>query len=137
MSFKVKNSQLSNDSLQSLNDLIDKDINAKAAFKITRIVKYLSSIVEDKVKMEKKIFDKWVQKDEDGKPLQAKDENGQLISDTVLISNVDEFSKEMSELLNIENEIPFDRVKFEDLGLETIKIKDLIKIEYLFDDSEY
>lgn len=137
MSFKVKNSQLSNDSLQSLNDLIDKDINAKAAFKITRIVKYLSSIVEDKVKMEKKIFDKWVQKDEDGKPLQAKDENGQLIPDTVLISNVDEFSKEMSELLNIENEIPFDRVKFEDLGLETIKIKDLIKIEYLFDDSEY
>jgi hypothetical protein len=137
MSFKVKNSQLSNDSLQSLNDLIDKDINAKAAFKITRIVKYLSSIVEDKVKMEKKIFDKWVQKDEDGKPLQAKDENGQLIPDTVLISNVDEFSKEMSELLNIENEIPFDRVKFEDLGLETIKIKDLIKIEYLFEDSEY
>jgi hypothetical protein len=137
MSFKVKNSQLSNDSLQSLNDLIDKDINAKAAFKITRIVKYLSSIVEDKVKMEKKIFDKWVQKDEDGKTLQAKDENGQLIPDTVLISNVDEFSKEMSELLNIENEIPFDRVKFEDLGLETIKIKDLIKIEYLFDDSEY
>ncbi len=137
MAFKVKNSQLSNDSLQSLNDLIDKDINAKAAFKITRIVKYLSSIVEDKVKMEKKIFDKWVQKDEDGKPLQAKDENGQLIPDTVLISNVDEFSKEMSELLNIENEIPFDRVKFEDLGLETIKIKDLIKIEYLFEDSEY
>ena len=137
MSFKVKNSQLSNDSLQSLNDLIDKDINAKAAFKITRIVKYLSSIVEDKVKMEKKIFDKWVQKDEDGKPLQAKDENGQLIPDTVLISNVDEFSKEMSELLNIANEIPFDRVKFEDLGLETIKIKDLIKIEYLFEDSEY
>ena len=137
MSFKVKNSQLSNDSLQSLNDLIDKDINAKAAFKITRIVKYLSSIVEDKVKMEKKIFDKWVQKGEDGKPLQAKDENGQLIPDTVLISNVDEFSKEMSELLNIENEIPFDRVKFEDLGLETIKIKDLIKIEYLFEDSEY
>jgi len=137
MSFKVKNSQLSNDSLQSLNDLIDKDINAKAAFKITRIVKYLSSIVEDKVKMEKKIFDKWVQKDEDGKTLQAKDENGQLIPDTVLITNVDEFSKEMSELLNIENEIPFDRVKFEDLGLETIKIKDLIKIEYLFEDSEY
>lgn len=137
MSFKVKNSQLSNDSLQSLNDLIDKDINAKAAFKITRIVKYLSSIVEDKVKMEKKIFDKWVQKDEDGKPLQAKDENGQLIPDTVLISNVDEFSKEMSELLNVENEVPFDRVKFEDLGLETIKIKDLIKIEYLFEDSEY
>ncbi len=136
MSFKVKNSQLSNDSLQALNDLIDKDINAKAAFKITRIVKYLSSIVEDKVKMEKKIFDKWVQKDEDGNPVRAKDDNGDIIQDTVLISNVDEFSKEMSDLLNIENDVPYEKVKFEDLGLNTIKVKDLIKIDYLFEDSE-
>jgi hypothetical protein len=136
MSFKVKNSQLSNDSLQALNDLIDKDINAKAAFKITRIVKYLSSIVEDKVKMEKKIFDKWVQKDENGNPVRAKDDNGDIIQDTVLISNVDEFSKEMSDLLNIENDVPYEKVKFEDLGLNTIKVKDLIKIDYLFEDSE-
>lgn len=136
MSFIVKNSQLSNESLQSLNELIEKDINAKSAFKLTRIVKHLSSIVEDKVKMEKKIFDKWVQKDENGRPLLAKNDNGEVIPDAVLISNVDEFSNEMSDLLNIENEVPFDRVKFEELGLQTIKIKDLIKIDFLFEDSE-
>jgi hypothetical protein len=136
MSFIVKNSQLSNDSLQALNELIEKDISAKHAFKILRIIKHISSIVEDRVKMEKKIFDKWVQRDENGNPVLAKDDNGEFISGAVVITNVDEFSKEMSELLNIENEVPFDKIDFEELGLDTIKIKDLIKIDFLFKDSE-
>jgi hypothetical protein len=66
MSFIVKNSQLSNEALNSLNTLIEQDINATAAFKLIRIIKFISSIVEDKVKAEKLIFDKWVQKDENG-----------------------------------------------------------------------
>jgi hypothetical protein len=41
MSFKVKNLQLSNDALQVLNTLIEQDINASAAFKLTRILKYM------------------------------------------------------------------------------------------------
>ena len=44
MSFIVKNSQLSNDSLQALNELIEKDISAKCAFKILRIVKHTTPI---------------------------------------------------------------------------------------------
>jgi hypothetical protein len=134
MSFIVKNSQLSNESLNSLNSLIEQDINATAAFKLIRIIKFLSSIVEDKVKAEKLIFDKWTQKDENGHQLKAKDENGHEIPDTVLLSDIDSFSKEMSDLLNVENEIPFEKINFEDLQLKTIKIKDLIKIEFLFED---
>jgi len=136
MSFIVKNSQLSNDSLQVLNELIEKDINSKCAFKILRIIKHISSIVEDRVKMEKKIFDKWVQKDENGNVVLAKDENDEVIPDAVVITNIDEFSKEMSELLNIENEIPFEKIDFDELGLDTIKVKDLIKIDFLFKNSE-
>lgn len=136
MSFIVKNSQLSNESLNSLNSLIEQDINATAAFKLIRIIKYISSIVEDKVKAEKLIFDKWVQKDENGNQLRAKDDDGVDIPDTVLLSDIDSFSKEMSDLLNVENEIPFDKMNFDDLQLKTIKIKDLIKIEFLFEDFE-
>jgi hypothetical protein len=135
MSFKVKNSQLSNDSLKSLNELIEKDINAKAAFKLSRILKHLSSIVEDKVTSEKKIFNKWSQKDELGNPVLAKDESGLDIPDTFMITNVDEFSKEMSELMNIESEVPFEKLDFDEIGLTTIKVKDLIKIEFLFQES--
>jgi hypothetical protein len=133
MSFKIKNSQLSNESLESINNLLDQDIDASAAFKLTRIIKFISPIVEDKLSLEKKIYNKWIQIDEDGKPISAKDENGQDIPDTVLLKDVDKFSKEMSDLYEIENEIPFDKISFDNLGLKTAKIKDLIKIDFLFE----
>ena len=133
MSFKIKNSQLSNESLEVINNLLDQDIDASAAFKLTRIIKFISPIVEDKLSLEKKIYSKWIQIDEDGNPISAKDENGQDIPDTVLLKDVDKFSKEMSDLYEIENEIPFDKISFENLGLKTAKIKDLIKIDFLFE----
>jgi hypothetical protein len=134
MSFKVRNSQLSNEALQSLNNLIEQDINASVAFKIMKVVKFISSIVESKVEAEKKIFEKWTRKDQNGEVERPKDDEGNIINDAVMITDVDAFSKEMSDLLNIENEIPFDKINFEELQLKTIKIKDLAKIEFLFED---
>ena len=133
MSFKIKNSQLSNESLDVINKLLEQDIDASAAFKLTRIIKFISPIVEDKLSLEKKIYDKWIQKDDDGNPISAKDENGQDIPETVLLKDIDKFSKEMSDLYEVENEIPFDKISFDNLGLKTAKIKDLIKIDYLFE----
>jgi hypothetical protein len=132
MSFKVKNSQLSNETLGVLNQLIELDINASAAFKLTRIIKYISSIVEDKLKTEKKIYEKWVMRDETGNPIHPKDEQGNSITSSVSITDMNLFTKDMSDLLEIENEIPFDKLNFEDLNLQTAKIKDLIKVEFLF-----
>ena len=51
----------------------------------------------------------------------------------VNISDSVAFSKEMETLLEIENEIPYEKIKFEDLNLQTAKVKDLIKLEFLFD----
>jgi len=131
--FKVKNSQLSNDALQVLNYLIEQDIDASCAFRLTRIIKYLSSIVEDKIKTEKKIFDKWVDRDDFGNPIVAKDELGNPIEDTLMLKDVNEFTKEMSELMSIENDIPYFKINFDDLKLQTAKVKDLIKIDFLFE----
>jgi hypothetical protein len=128
----VKNSQLNNETVAALNKLIEMDINAKVAFKLMRIIKEVSSLVEDKVKLEKKIFDKWVEKDPNGNPIPATDESGNLIPGAVKISNGDAFNQEMMELMTIENEIAYDGINFEDLNLETAKIGDLMKIEFLF-----
>ena len=133
MSIKVKNSQLSNETVQALNTLIDLDINASSAFRLARIIKELSSIVDDKLKMEKKILDKWVSKDESGNVIKPKDESGNDVEGGVNITNVEEFTKEMTSLMDIENEIPYDKIKFEELNLVTAKVKDLIKLEFLFD----
>jgi hypothetical protein len=132
MSIIVKNSQLTNETIAALNTLIELDINAGTAFKLTRIIKELSSIVDDKLKMEKKIFDKWVEKDETGEPVIPKNADGTPVEGAVNITNVEEFTKEMSELMDVENEIPFDTIQFDDLGLTTAKVKDLIKVEFLF-----
>ena len=133
MSIILKNSQLNDETIGALNMLIDLDINATAAFRLTRIIKELSSILEDKIKMEKRVLEKWTVKDEDGNATIAKDDAGNIIEGAVNISDSDAFSKEMSDLLEIENEISYEKIKFEELNLQTAKVKDLIKLEFLFD----
>ena len=51
MAIIVKNSQLNNEAVSALNMLIELDINASIAFKLSRIIKEISSIVDDKVKL--------------------------------------------------------------------------------------
>jgi hypothetical protein len=133
MSIKVKNSQLNNDTIQALNTLIELDINATAAFRLTRIIKEISSIVDDKLKMEKRILDKWVEKDEQGNIIRPKDDQGNSIEGAVNLTNPESFNSEMNNLMEIENEISYDKIKFEELNLLTAKVKDLIKLEFLFD----
>ena len=71
MSIIIRNSQLNDETIAALNKLVDVDINASVAFKLMRIIKEISSIVEDKNKMEQMIINKHSEKDEDGKPVQA------------------------------------------------------------------
>lgn len=132
MSIKVKNSELSNETITALNSLIDTDINATCAFRLTRIIKELSSIVEDKSKLEKKLIEKYTQRDEDGNITQVLNEDGSVVEGAVNITNPEQFQNEMSDLMEIENEIPYEKVNFEDLKLETAKVKDLITLEFLF-----
>ena len=129
----IRNSQLTNETVAALNNLIDMDINAKLAFRLMRIIKEVSSLVEDKVKLEKRIFEKYLEKDESGNPVPATDEQGNQIPGAVKITSVEDFNKEMYDLMSIENTISYDKVNFDDLNLETVKVKDLIKIDFLFD----
>jgi len=132
MSIIVKNSQLNTETVNALNFLIDLDIKASTAFRLSRIIKEISSIVEDKLKMEKRILDKWVEKDEDGNPKQALDNNGQMIEGAVSLTDPESFTQEMQSLMDVENEIPFEKINFEDLELQTAKVKDLMRLEFLF-----
>ncbi len=132
MSIIIKNSQLGPETMESLNKLTDLDINAAIAFKLTRIIKEISSIVEDKVKMERRILDKYSEKDEEGNVISPKDEQGNLIQGAVNITDMDSFSSEMRDLMEVESKILYERINFEDLNLKTAKVKDLMKLEFLF-----
>ena len=130
MSIIIRNSQLNDETIAALNKLIDVDINASVAFKLMRIIKEISSIVEDKNKMEQMIINKHSEKDEDGKPVQAKDDQGNPVG--VNIKSMEAFSADMEDLMSIENEIGYDKINFEDLNLQTARVKDLMKLEFLF-----
>ena len=129
---EVNNSQLNNDTIQALNILIDLDINAVSAFKLTRIIKDISEIVELKLKMEKKILDKYSEKDENGEFVRPLDQNGTVIPDAVNIIDVPSFTSEMDELMNMTHNLSHEKLNFEDLNLQTAKVKDLMKLEFLF-----
>jgi hypothetical protein len=129
----IKNSQLDRTTIEALNILIDLNVPAKIAFQLMRIIKEISSLVEDKLKIEKKILDKYISKDENGNPLPAIDERGNVIPNAAKINDLDKFNEEMEDLNSIETELPFAKINFEDLGLNTIKVRDLIRIEFLFD----
>jgi len=128
----VRNSQLNNDTVVALNKLVEMDINAKLAFRLMRIIKEISSLVEDKLKLEKKILERWIEKDDEGNPVQATDDSGNIIPGAVKIKDMEAFNQEMYDLMTIENEVGYEQVDFDDLKLETAKIKDLMKIEFLF-----
>lgn len=132
MSIIIKNSQLGPETMESLDKLTDLDINAAIAFKLTRIIKEISSIVEDKIKMERRILDKYSEKDEEGNVINPKDEKGNPIQGAINITDMDSFSSEMKDLMEVESEIGYERINFEDLNLKTAKVKDLMKLEFLF-----
>ena len=132
MPIKIKNSQLNQDVIESLNTLIELDINASVAFKLSRIIREISSIIDDKIKMEKRILDKWSLKDESGNPVPVKDKDDNIIENAVNIISPEDFSKDMENLMSVENEIPFEKINFEDLELKTAKVKDLMKLDFLF-----
>jgi hypothetical protein len=128
----VKNSQLDKQTVDALNVLLELNLPAKIAFHLMRIVKELSSLVDDKIKLEKKILDRYMEKDEDGNPIPAKDEQGNVVPNAAKINNIQKFNSELEDLNAVETQIPFEKINFEDLNLETARVKDLIRLEFLF-----
>lgn len=128
----IKNSELDSTTVDALNVMVDLNVPSKIAFHLMRVIKEISSLVDDKIKIEKKILDKYMEKDSDGNPLPALDKDGNIIPNAARINNLHKFNEEMDELNSIETELPFEKINFEDLGIDTIRVRDLIRIEFLF-----
>lgn len=133
MKIKVKNSELTKNTIEAINNLMEMDINASCAFKLMKIVKDLSETIETKNSAEKKLIDRYAEKDESGNYVVPVDQNGNPIEDSLNIKNIEEFTKEMKDLMDVENELLYDKLNIDDLGLKTAKIKDLISLEFLFE----
>jgi hypothetical protein len=130
---KFKNNQITNETIKTLNFLMEQEISAVAAFRIVRILKELSPIIESKTKAEEMIYKKWVIFDENGIPVPVKDENNEIVPNFVSLKDYNKFSNEMNDLMVYENEINLPKIRFEDLGLDKIKPADILNIEFIFE----
>jgi len=134
MSIIVKNSELSKDNIEILNKLLELEVYAPQAFRISRILKELNSLIEDKNKTENNILYKWAEKDEQGNLIVPTNEKGEQVKGAVSIKNPDGFTKEMEDFMSVENKLNADKLDFDKLGLEnkTFKVEDIAKIDFLF-----
>ena len=76
MKITVKNSDLNKNSIESINNIMDMDVSVSSAFKLMKVVKELTPLLETKSELEKKITEKHAQKDENGEYVLPLDEEG-------------------------------------------------------------
>jgi len=132
---KIVNKRLDTEAIGILNELIELDISAVSAFKLAKIVKELDNIVSIKNEREVALIKKYAKTNEDGSIIEGKNAEGKIVPNTfeILDGKVEDFNKEMEELLNFENELQFDKLNIEELNLEKFSAKKAMKIDFLFD----
>ena len=129
----VKNSQLDQETISIINEVVEMDVKALAAFRLMKIIKEIDEIVKSRQESELNLVRRYAEKEEDGSIKKPLDENGNPINGSFEISdeNKEEFNKQINELLEYENTLDFDPIKIDDLGLEKISVKKLIKLDFL------
>ena len=132
---KVKNVRLDAEAIGILNELIELDISAVAAFKLAKIVRELDNIVTIKNEREVSLIKKYAKVDEDGNIIEGKNGEGNPVPNTFEIKDgeAENFNKEMDELLNFENELTFEKLSIEELNLDKFSAKKIMKIDFLFE----
>lgn len=127
----LKYGNLNKETIEAINKLTTVELESSLAFRLLKIIREVNSAIEDKQKMETRIFEKWAKKDESGNPILIKNDKGEPIPGAYDINNPDEFSKEIEHLQQMPIEIHLEKINFTELGIEKISVKDLLAIEFL------
>lgn len=111
---KVQNGSLGQIS-EGLTEIMKCKLPMKTAMKLKAVAREIANLFEDFQELERALIDRHTRKDEEGNPVPG-DREG-----TVQISNIQEFSDEFTELLQVENEVSPILVSWfpEDLEVET------------------
>ena len=114
----VFNSELNDGVIQSINELLEKDVSPKIAFNFMKITTNIQGIVDKKNEIYNKILQKYATPDPDTP-------NSFKVSEEF----IQKFQSDMKELNDIKHEFNIDKIKIEDFNLEdNIKAKDLFNL---------
>lgn len=125
---KIKNGVIL-DSTKALKELMENpEIPIKTSFKLIKNVKKIDLILESCNEANKKLLEKYGEKNEDGTLKIDKDNNAKIP-----MEHMGDYLKERTELLNTENDIDIDTITVEELSIERIKPAILMAIDYMID----
>ena len=118
----VYNRDLDEATIESLRQLLDKDISPKIAFELLKITSIVEDIIINKNQIQQKILERYSEPHpEDSTQIIVKQEK------------VEDFQTEMTELNSIKHEFDLKKITFEDLNMsDNIKSSIFHKLHFLF-----
>ena len=110
------------ESIEALKVLSSLPVKAKTSFRISRLVKQLDAHLETFQESRKSVIDRFQKEDED--------EEGNKIN-VIPKENIEEYSKEITDLISEEVEIDVPVISLDDLGEIEIEAKHLSVLDWL------
>ena len=114
--------------VDGLNELSELELPVRVAFKITKITRKLQSVIDTYNEVLKKLQEKHVERDEDGKEIVYQDGNVTRLQ----LRDGPAFEAEYQELLDQESELEITQLKIDELGDIQLKSSTLFKCDWLF-----
>lgn len=128
---KIKNSQIVN-IFNHIGEVKEKNIPVKIGFAINKNIALLNSSARAYEEERKKILDKYGEKDENGNP--------KVIDGEFAIKDHEQYSKELGDLLGIENDIPVHTLPIEEFEkcdnekFDSLTPNDLSVLEFMIEE---
>lgn len=124
---KIKNKTILN-SVDSLKELLNYDIPVKTSFKLIKNTKKIDSVLDLYNEANNKLIEKYGDRKESGE-LDVSPEGSIKISQ----DKINDYMKEKSDLLEIENDIDIEVIKSDELLLDKIKPSILLALDYMIE----
>jgi hypothetical protein len=119
-------------SIESLNKLALLKFPVKVGFALIKNIKKLDELNALINKKREEIVNTYAVRNPDNSPMLSKDNNGNDVPNTIQISNMIGFNKDMSDLMNFMNEVDISQVKISDMGDHIVELEVLAKLDWLF-----
>lgn len=127
--FELTNLQILN-SLQGLSELNKLKLPAKTAYAVAKLAKKVGGLHETLSTVINELYQKWAEKDEDGK-VKIMDDKGSI---TIPRENVPSLNKEYEELMKVTNQVSGKKLSIADLGDITLAPEVLMHLDWLLED---
>lgn len=124
---KIKNKTILN-SVDSLKELLNYDIPVKTSFKLIKNTKKIDSVLDLYNEANNKLIEKYGDRKESGELDVSPEGNIKISQD-----KINDYMKEKSDLLEIENDIDIEVIKSDELLLDKVKPSILLALDYMIE----